>query len=51
VVHEIGKNLDAWVQKSIRSKGTIVRVYFLIYEVLIAVYAIVTLLLLYRLFH
>jgi hypothetical protein len=50
VVHQIAKNFDAWVQKSIRSRGTMVRIYFLIYEVLILVYAIVTLLLLYRFF-
>jgi uncharacterized protein YjeT (DUF2065 family) len=38
VVAEIARNFDAWVQKSIRSKGTIARVYFLIYEVLFGAY-------------
>src|SRR6185295_3513175 len=39
VVTEISKNFDGWVQKSIRSRGTMARAYFLIYEALIAIYA------------
>ena len=38
VVAEIVQDFDAWVQKSIRAKGTIARVHFMIYEVLLGVY-------------
>jgi hypothetical protein len=41
VVGEIKQNCEAWIQKSIRAKGTIARVQFLIYEVLIGFYALV----------
>jgi hypothetical protein len=40
VVREIAKDLDGWVQKSIRSKGTMVRLYFWLYEAFIAIYAV-----------
>jgi hypothetical protein len=39
VVREIQSDFDAWVKKSIRSKGTIARVQFWIYEALLGVYA------------
>ncbi len=38
VVAEIAQNCDAWIQKSIRPKGTMARVYFLIYETLLVIY-------------
>jgi len=41
VIGEIKQNCEAWIQKSIRAKGTIARVQFLIYEVLVGVYAFV----------
>ena len=41
VVAEIKQNCEAWIQKSIRAKGTVARVQFLIYEVLIGLYAFV----------
>jgi hypothetical protein len=40
VVRDIAEDFDGWVQRSIRSKGTMVRIYFLFYEALIAIYAI-----------
>ena len=39
VVREIQSDFDAWVKKSIRSKGTIARVQFWFYEALLGVYA------------
>ncbi len=39
VVSEIQRDLDAWVKKSIRSKGTIARVQFWFYEAVLGVYA------------
>ena len=39
VVTEISKDFDGWVQKSVRSKGTMSRVYFLIYEAVIFLYS------------
>jgi hypothetical protein len=50
VVREIGQNFDGWVQRSIRSKGTMARVYFLIYETLFTVYAIALIFILWRIF-
>jgi hypothetical protein len=41
VVAEIKQNSEAWIQKSIRAKGTIARVQFLIYEVLIGLHAFI----------
>ena len=41
VVEEIAKDFDEWVQRSIRSKGTMVRVYFLMYEAVLAIHALV----------
>lgn len=41
VVTELKQNSEGWIQKSIRAKGTIARVQFLIYEVLIGFYAFV----------
>ncbi len=38
VVAEIAQNCDPWIQKSIRPKGTMARVYFLIYETLLVIY-------------
>jgi hypothetical protein len=38
VVSEIAKDFDGWVQKSIRSSGTMARIYFWMYEGLIAIY-------------
>jgi hypothetical protein len=50
VVREIGKDFDAWVQKSIRSKGTMARVYFLMYETLLLIYASALSWMLWRIF-
>jgi hypothetical protein len=41
VVAEIKQNAEAWVQKMIRPKGTIALWQFVIYEVLIGLYAVV----------
>jgi hypothetical protein len=41
VVREIQKDFDAWVKKSVRSKGTIARVQFWFYEALIGIYALI----------
>jgi hypothetical protein len=41
VVVEIKQDLDAWVQKSIRGRGTIARWQFLIYETLLVLYALI----------
>src|SRR5262245_49343378 len=41
VVSEIKQNAEAWVQKMIRAKGTIVLWQFLIYEVLLGVYTMI----------
>ena len=41
VVTEVKQNSEAWIEKSIRAKGTIARVQFLIYEVLVGFYAFV----------
>ena len=40
VVLEIKKDLDAWVQKSIRASGTIALWQFVIYEIFIAIYVL-----------
>ena len=50
VVSQISKNFDGWVQKSIRSKGTMARVYFRIYETIHVLYAASLLLSLWRMF-
>ena len=50
VVEEIRRNLEAWVQKSIRSGGTIARVQFCIYETVLALYGLAFLIGLIRLF-
>ena len=44
VVAEIKQNGEAWIQKSIRARGTIARVQFLIYETLLALYCLIFLL-------
>jgi len=41
VVAEIKQNPEAWIQKSVRARGTIALWQFLIYEVLIGLYAVV----------
>lgn len=41
VVAEIKANSEAWIQKSIRAKGTIAQFQFLIYEMLIGLYCCV----------
>jgi hypothetical protein len=48
VVREIAKDFDVWVQKSVRSKGTMVRVYFLMYESTLGIYATLLFLALWR---
>jgi hypothetical protein len=50
VVGEIARNFDGWVQKSIRSKGTMAQVYFLIYEAMTLIYAMSLALSLWRIF-
>ena len=50
VVAQIKQDTAAWIQKSIRSRGTIARVQFLIYETLIGIYGLVFLLSVYVLF-
>jgi len=44
VVAEIKQGFDAWVQKSVRARGTIARVQFCIYETLIGLYCLILLL-------
>ena len=39
VIAEIKQNSEAWIKKSVRAKGTIARVQFLIYDVLIVFHA------------
>lgn len=51
VVAEIKKNPEAWIQKLIRAKGTIALWQFVIYEVLIGLYAVVFVFALTRLVH
>ncbi len=41
VVAEIKQDPEAWIQKMVRAKGTIALWQFLIYEVLIGLYAVV----------
>ncbi len=41
VVAEIKQSFDAWVQKSVRARGTIARVQFCIYETLICLYCLI----------
>ena len=41
VVAEIKQNREAWIQKSVRARGTIARAQFLIYEALIGVYCLI----------
>ncbi|MEY2428483.1 MAG: hypothetical protein QOJ40_1368, partial [Verrucomicrobiota bacterium] len=43
VVAEIKQGFDAWVQKSVRARGTIARVQFCIYETLICLYCLLLL--------
>jgi len=50
VVGEIKQNSEAWIQKSIRAKGTIARVQFLIYEVLIGFHLFMFIIAMSRLF-
>lgn len=40
VVAEIQQNFEAWIEKSIRARGTMARAQFLIYEALIGLYAL-----------
>jgi hypothetical protein len=47
VVAEIKADSEKWIQKSIRSVGTIAGIYFLAYEVLLVLYALLALMLLY----
>jgi hypothetical protein len=48
VVSEIKKDFEAWVQKSVRAKGTIALWQFIIYEVFIGIYLLGLFLLLIR---
>jgi len=50
VVAEIKQNCEAWIQKSVRAKGTIARAQFLLYETLMALYCLAFLVALVRLF-